>query len=111
MSLRELGFGLLAGPMVWSAQFMAIYSIQAAGGCAAHLPGVELVMHLISLAAALVVGRAGWLAWRHARALEPGSAELIGPRGCLAQSGVYVSALFLLAIVLGDIPVFVLRPC
>lgn len=93
---------------------MAIYALQAAG-CAAHLALLQPWLHALSLAAAALVAWAGVTSWRNSRALDTtpgnGAAQAMGSRGCMAQSGVFVSAIFLLLIVVGDIPAFVLKPC
>jgi len=110
---RSLGFALLAGPLVWAGQFMLIYGLQATG-CAARLPLLHVALHAVSMLAVGVVAWAGLTSWRYLQALDSAEHTLATGgqlAGCMALSGVLVSALFLLLIILSDIPVFVLRTC
>jgi len=111
--LRTLCFGLLAGPLLWAGQFMVVYSLHAIG-CAARFPSLDVLLHIVSLAALAIVVWAGITSWRYVRGFDAvdqtiSSGGQLG--GCMALSGVLVSAIFSLLIILGDVPVFVLRPC
>jgi len=110
---RPPGLALLAGPFLWAGQFMLIYALQAIG-CAARFPLLDMMLHLVSLLALVVVAWAGIVSWRYVRTFDAvqhtiSSGGQLG--GCMALSGVLVSAIFGLLIILGDVPVFALKTC
>lgn len=120
---RALIFGLLAGPVVWSVYFLAVYAVGEFGclsgalaGTVAGLPLVSVMVMAATLAALLVLAWAGWrtyAGWRRARAWratgEP--ANQPGRTQFLEAGALILLALFSAAVLLTGVPMLVLRPC
>lgn len=120
---RGLLFGLLAAPIAWAALHMFDYFvIETAcragllGGTFAGLTGVAWVVLAATLVALVVSVVAGVLSYRRWRATsDPQDAGELNPvearSSFLALSGVLVSALFILLIVMTGAPVLAIAPC
>jgi hypothetical protein len=138
---RGLLFGVLAAPIAWAALHMFDYIwIETAcrtgilSGAYGGFTGVALVVAaatLIALAVTVLAGLVSWRRWRAVRA--PGSEDDFAPSldgaksvddappvagepiearsAFLALSGVMVSALFALLILLTGLPVLFVAPC
>jgi hypothetical protein len=123
---RSPWFHLLGGPILWSAHFLASYaSVEFA--CRARLPVLDstvfglsvlswsvLAFTLAATLAAVYVGRAAYRSWhrlkKSRKTTEPDTWELESGR-FMALSGMALSALFALTILLGGLPALVLGPC
>jgi hypothetical protein len=120
---RGLLFGLLAAPIAWATLHMFDYlwietACQAGllGGTLAGLGGVAWVVLAATLIALVVAVVAGILSFRRWRALRDAQAardlDPVEARSSfLALSGVLVSALFALLIVMTGVPVLLVAPC
>ena len=105
-----LWFGVLAGPLAWTAQLLLSYLLDALS-CRGGLGDVRLLLHAVTLLTALVALwgiRVAWVRWRGA------PTDLDPPPGrvhAMGMAGVALGAIFLTAIVAGGIPSLVLPPC
>lgn len=118
---RSPWFHLLGGAILWSAHFLAIYGL-VEFACRVKPPvfGPDviswsiLVLTLVATLAAAYVGWAAYQTWRHLQESqetdEPGIWRLESRR-FMALSGIALSALFSLVILLGGLPALVLGPC
>jgi hypothetical protein len=116
-----LWFGILAAPLAWTAQVLVapdLAEVLCYPGAAASgrggVYGVPLEDFLLYFSVALAAVAAGgqavsWRCWRRLR----GSADPTPARRAtwMALAGMLVSALFLIAIVVGSIPLFLLESC
>lgn len=119
---RQLWFGVAAGPIVWAIHLVVAYALVSLA-CNWNffsftmlgVPGIVAVLTLVTLAMGAIVLYAGLLAWRNWRLIEREAERVHGRREerhyFLAYSGVLLSALFLLAILLSLTPAFTLGPC
>ena len=102
---------VLGPPLVWFASQQASYALVP---WACH-GGPLIAIHLVNLAALLLVALAGAAAWRHWRRAGPDvSDEFVPPPGrarFLALVGFLLSGLFGLAIIAQAIGAFFLGPC
>ena len=123
---RSPWFHLLGGPILWSVHFLATYNwVEFA--CRANLlvldstvlgltvlSWIVFILTLIATLTALYVGWSSYLIWRRLRELqeskEPDSWG-IESRRFMALSGILLSALFSLVILLSGLPVLALGPC
>ncbi|HSM54539.1 MAG TPA: hypothetical protein VK879_00155 [Candidatus Sulfomarinibacteraceae bacterium] len=120
-SARQLWFGVAAGPIVWAIYLGVSYtlvalhcqwgffSFRALGG-----PGLLLILTAVALVAAAPVLYGAYAAYGNWRAFE--SKETLQGRveerqHFLALSGVLLSSLFFLVILVTWIPIFVMGPC
>ena len=115
-----LWYGVLAGPLAWTAQIVIapdLAEILCYPGATASgrgdvfgisvdtfLIGVNSLMTLIALSGLV----ASWLCWSRHRREDATPARRAA---WMALAGVLVSSLFLVAIVVGYIPLFMLEPC
>ncbi|MDQ6717901.1 MAG: hypothetical protein M3Z17_06095 [Gemmatimonadota bacterium] len=141
-SVKALWFALLGAPFAWSLQELSSYSLSA-HACAPRdlvvdtpvLSGLNPLLLLISLAAAIVALAAGVVslrAWREAQATDEGHHEgahggdlkhlshragdvagdqRTGRARFMALAGILFSSLFLLGIVMNTFPLFTLAFC
>jgi hypothetical protein len=99
-----LYFGLLGAPVAWTAHFFASYLLVTLA-CTGRLPAPRLWLAVATVAAAAVAAAAGAVAVRAARA----DGDAAGARRrFLGATGGWLAALFLLAIVLGAAPAFLM---
>jgi hypothetical protein len=108
-----LWFGVLAGPLAWSAQLLVNYFVVSLA-CHGQLSATALAHEAVSLATGLLVLAALLVARRRQRALARLSTAGAPPTGrsaFLARTGVLMSALFLFVIVAGAVPTLVLPAC
>ena len=109
--LLALWFGLLASPIAWALHLTLSYPLVPVV-CAA---GWELLLHAITAATALVALAAGWVSWRSLQQIrEDPEAVPVQARSrgrFMAVSGLLLSALFLLVILVEGLPVFLLSAC
>jgi hypothetical protein len=117
-------FDLLASPLVWSLHFLASYGV-VEFACEArfldsHILGLSLLsaivlaLTLLAGLATLYVGLAAYKRWRAMIGPVNGSGALPQndqARRFMALSGVLLSALFGLTILVTGLPALVLRPC
>ena len=122
VGLSPLWFGVLAGPIAWSVHLLVSYTLVTLvckagfhGSMILGVSGVGVLVAFVTLMPALVTLYAGTVAYRTWR--RTGGGALIAadqrdePSSFLALSGVVLSGLFFLAIVLAAVPAFVLPPC
>jgi hypothetical protein len=106
-----LWLAVLAGPFAWALQQQVSY-MTTPTACAS---GRHLFLHLVSLAALLIVGAGAAIAWRRWKAASEGSTEKGDPKGSrvrfMALSGLTACVFFALVIVATEIPNLVLRVC
>jgi hypothetical protein len=107
-----LWFGLLAGPLAWSAALLANYALSSVA-CAEW---VTWLLHGVTVVALAVAGAAGWAAraaWRQMKVpqeREPTEATHARAR-LMAIGGVAMSIWFAVVIAATGIPVLILEPC
>lgn len=103
--------GVLAGPIVWLCSFEANYAL-APWACIFQ---AKLALYLISIAALVLCGASGMLAWRQWNELGrewPGGGGGALPRSrIMAIGGVLMSAMFFLVVLAQAIPEVVLESC
>lgn len=114
-------FGFLGAPSVWAIHFMVVYALMEVGCVAgwdrfvvAGINGVALATLLGTLLSVPAIVAAGWVAyglWRRSPRDTPPGKETADQNTHVGQAGVFLSVLFLLAVIFETIPVFVLRPC
>ena len=108
MSSRRLWLAVLIGPLAWVAYLQAAYALvpsachRPAGGMIALLAAGMLVLALSS--AGLV---AAWQSWQR---LGP-SRSVSGRVRVIALTGIGTTAVFVLVVVGGMLPVLLLAPC
>jgi hypothetical protein len=120
---RDSLFGLIAGPLVWSAHFLALYVFTAIA-CARgvfddEVFGVRIVAlagSALSLLAIALIGDALYLSWRRWRSDlsdEPphDGDDKAGTRQFMAYAGLLLSALALLATIWQTLPVYFFASC
>ncbi len=117
---------MLGGPVIWGIHFLVSY-VWVEFGCGARLIVLDstifgltilslgvLVLTLAAIIAALYVGWSAYKSWRRTSA-SPETNELdawgIESRRFMAFSGIFLSGLFFLVILLTGLPALVLRPC
>lgn len=107
---RVLWAGVLAGPVAWAVQLVAVYAM-AAWRCDG---GPAWPLHLGSLACLVVAAGGATLAWRDWRAVGgwPGASEevAVGRTRLMSVVGVMTGSLFVLVIFAQWLAVIVL-PC
>jgi hypothetical protein len=121
LRLRPQLFGALAGPVAWSIQLMVNYmlaevacqsnllsgSLLGFGMAAIIMTGVTLAMLLLTLAG-------GWVSYRLRRELgeeEAARGRSYQRSAFIAKTGIYLTLIFLLLIVISGIPPLVLEMC
>lgn len=121
-----LWFGLFGAPAAWSIQLLVNYPLAAHscypkgvplneptfGGLWTALIAVNLLMMLTTLAA----GAAAIVIWRNARDRSSGSHDPVLESGVervryMAYAGMLVSGLFLLAVLMSALPLFIVPVC
>jgi hypothetical protein len=123
---RSPWFHLLGGPIFWSAHFLVSYAwVEFA--CRARLVVLDstilgltvlswsfLILTFIAVLATLYVGWAAYLSWRQMRdSQETNELDtwVVESRRFMALSGILLSVLFSLVILLSGLPALVLGPC
>lgn len=112
-SQQNLGLwaGLLIAPIGWFASLQINY-MAVAQHCA---PGGRFVLPLTTVAALILVGSGGalaWRCWRQSGRTWPTDMEgAPSRRRFLAVLGLFTSSLFALAVIAQAIPGLVLQPC
>lgn len=110
VSLWALSLGLYPGAILWGFQLWLSYGLVNVS--CGH--GFDPMFHLVSLFFAALTAASLLLSWRLWRDLREGRAASRGARRraeFMALSGFAANSLFLLVIVVGGIPSFVLDPC
>ena len=113
--LLALWVGILVPPAAWSVHLLLGYLLVtvACAGSWSELV-LDLLLHGLTLVLGVVTIGSAVVAWRAGQAEgEPGaaSAEARERRAFMAHVGTSLGALFLLLILAGDIPNFVVSPC
>lgn len=121
---RDNLFSLIAGPLVWSVHFLAIYVFTALA-CARGFFEVELlgigivplVGSLLSLVAIALIADALYISWRRWRG-PPGDAapplddmDPASARRFMAYAGLLLSAIALIATIWQTLPVYFFASC
>lgn len=118
---RQLWFGVAAGPIVWAIHLVLVYALVSLA-CnwrffsftMLGVPGIVVILTAVTLVMGAIVLYAGLLSRRNWRLIQE-EERLHGRREerhyFLAYSGLLLSALFLLAMLVALIPAFVLGPC
>jgi hypothetical protein len=126
VTLAALWFGLFGAPAAWSLQLLVSYALVAHGCYPRSVPltaplvggvrTIALVASLAALAVGLAAGATAWRSWRaschehrgdHSALLEIGE----GRTRFMALAGMLVAAVFLLAIVMNAVPLFLVPAC
>jgi hypothetical protein len=106
-----LWFGVLAGPLTWLWTELIGYAM-VRWSCAEH---TRLVLHIVVLAALIIVVVAGLTAWRRWRAAgSEWRDEMGGPVGrtrFMAMGGMALSTIFALLILAQGFTTVVILPC
>ena len=118
---RELWFGVAAGPILWAVHLVLSYglvSLACTWGffnfTVSGIAGIVVVLTALTIVFAVVVLYAGILARRnHSEIEERGTlrGRVEERHHFLATSGMLLSGLFFVVIVVSLIPAFVLGPC
>lgn len=111
VSLMSLSLGLYPGAILWGFQLWLSYGLVNVV-CGGH--GFAAEFHLVSLFFAALTAGSIALSLHSWRALREGRAEAKGSEQraeFMALSGVAANSLFLLFILLGAVPSFLLDPC
>lgn len=116
-----LWIGILVPPLAWAVHLVVAGDVAelvclpgAAGSGRGSVYGLDIEVFVVLLTAALALvalasGAASYSCWRRLRASP---AYTTGSRAqWMARAGILVSALFLLSIVIGFLPVVFLRDC
>jgi hypothetical protein len=102
------------GAAAWSLHLLLGYWVHASG-CDNRFSGTEWALHLMTLVAVLATAGgmwAAWRAWQRRPADETGPVLSAGTRSAfLGLAGLGLSAVFLVAIVYGEVAVFLVPPC
>ena len=116
-----LWFGIFAAPLAWTVQIFVAPDLNevlclpgADGSGRGTVFGMDVEIFLVGLsaAAALIAVLGGVSAYSCLRRLRSGGDETPGARASwMASAGVFVSLLFLLAIVVGFVPMIFLEAC
>ncbi|MFW6098260.1 MAG: hypothetical protein ACOC9Z_09285 [Chloroflexota bacterium] len=118
---RQLWFGVAAGPILWAIQLVVVYALVSLA-CnwrffsftLLGVPGIVVILTTVTLVLSAIVLYAGLLSWHNWRVIQE-EEHAHGRREerhyFLAYSGVLLSALFLLVMLVSLIPAFVLGPC
>lgn len=109
VSRWALWFGVLAGPLAWTAHLLLSYPLVYVA-CGVGWWGMAL-LNAITLATALLAVAGGVVGWRSWRRAGPGADPPAGSVRFMGRSGVLLSALFLFAILLEGAPNLALSPC
>jgi hypothetical protein len=113
-------FGVSAGPVLWSVRLAASY-IMVAIGCQAGfvqpqiigLSGIEIPVALMSIAAVIITLLAAGISWGNWHRLKDSNGRN-GPRDrswFMAVSGMALSVLFAVVMLVETAPIFFLAPC
>lgn len=107
-----LWFGVLAGPLAWTVHLLLSYALLPV----ACSTGIGWVLHAVTLLTAGVTAWAGLVAYRRwQRHRDDPRDGVRGPRSgwrrFMALSGVALSALFFVVILLEGLPVAIVSPC
>ena len=106
-----LWLAVLAGPFAWALQQQVSY-MTTPTACAS---GRHILLHLVSLAALLIVGAGAALSWTRWKAAPEGSTEKGDPKGSrirfMALSAVTSCVFFALVVLATEVPNLVLRVC
>jgi hypothetical protein len=107
-------YSVVAPPTAWGIHLLLTYFLEA-WFCGSNMANVDLWINIstaILLAATIVAGIAGWWVWSAAAiGTDDSLATRWGISGYLGISGIILSILFGLAIIMGDFGVFYLSSC
>lgn len=116
-----LGYGILAGPIMWAFHFMIVYMV-AEFGCRANfvnLPyfspdGIRAFIGIVTVVFVFSVASGGIIAYRSWNTLQ-NNGEGDSPQNERAQflvkMGLFLSALFILSIIFTAMPAFFTNTC
>lgn len=122
-SSRALWFGLLSGPIIWTVQFLAVYLLVEVACQAGILRGsflgmetISFLVVLLTVASLIGVAYGGFFSYRNYQ--QVGGHGIFqrqnldrSPAWFMALSGLALSLLFGLLILMMGIPAVVLAPC
>lgn len=123
---RSLWFGLFGGPAAWSVQLLINYSVTAHFCYPKNIPLSEpsfggmwmiaAVVNALMLLVTLSAGATAITSWRSARDEMVGSHNALLEDGTgrirfMAYAGMLVSGLFLLALIMSAMPLFIVPAC
>jgi hypothetical protein len=110
MSGRRLWLAILIGPLAWLVYLQTAYALVP---WACRRPTGGLIALLAAGVLALALSTAGlataWKAWRRADPTDAGTAT--ARTRFMALTGIGISALFVLTVVAGMLPLLLLAPC
>jgi len=112
-------FGVLAGPIVWAAQLLIDYGLDEMIACAPgnrhrgsiHGAGIETVIQITNVVATVLALLAFAVSFRAYRRLSDGDGSPGFRARWMAAAGMFISGLFLMAIVLTFASPIFLSPC
>jgi hypothetical protein len=113
-TLLALWGGMLVPPAAWSLHLLLGYLLVTLGCLANWSPlGLDLLLQGLTLLLAAVTVASAVVAWRagHAAAAPGETANASERRAFMAHAGIFLSALFLLLILAGDVPNLFVPPC
>jgi hypothetical protein len=112
LSPRRLWLAILIGPLAWLVFLQAAYAL-VPSACRRPTGGMIALFAVAALALALSTAGlvAAWQGWRRVgRAGAPGNTATSRTR-FVALTGISMSALFVLVVVAGMLPLLLLAPC
>jgi hypothetical protein len=116
-----LGYGILAGPIMWAVHFVLVYMV-AEFGCRANFvnltyfspDGIRTFIFGVTVVFVLGVASGGIIAYRSWNTLQ-NNGEGDSPRNertqFLVKMGLFLSALFILSIIFTAMPAFFTNAC
>ena len=109
LSRRRLWLTILVGPLAWLAFLQTAYALLP-GACRHPMGGMIALLAAGALALSTAGLVAAWRGWRRVGRAAPGGAATSRAR-VVALTGIGTSALFVLIVVAGMLPLLLLAPC
>ena len=112
MSSRRLWLAIIIGPVAWLIYLQTAYAL-VPGACRRPMGG--MIARLAAGVLALALSTAGlataWQAWRRLDRTGAATATVTARARFMALTGIGTSALFVLVVVAGMLPLLLLAPC